>query len=110
MSIFPTTRKKSVQYPQQSSAQAQFPGSLYAEKVLNFGSTNAQLSADLEIPCPGAKKDDFVIKGFPAPLANTCYDAFVAEDGVVTVRLCNFSASSKNPASALFRVIVVPAK
>ena len=51
---------------------------------------------------------DSVILGLPAaPLAGVAFNAFVISANTVTVRAMNYTASSKDPASATYRVTVI---
>lgn len=76
--------------------------------VLNFGNTNAQLSADLTIAVVGAAVGDAVSIGLPAaPDANSSYTGWVSATDVVTIRFNNYSAGAIDPASATFKATVI---
>lgn len=82
---------------------------LSATAVLDFPSTNAQLSADLTITVTGAALGDAVFLGVPngSVLANCNFTAWVSATDTVTVRLNNYSSSAKDSASGTFRATVV---
>jgi len=75
--------------------------------VLDFPNTLAQTSSDLTIAVPGARVNDTVWLGAPAPPANSHFTAFVSAANTVTVRFINFSAAAIDPASGTFKVGVV---
>jgi len=78
-----------------------------ATATLNFPSTNTLRSADLTITVTGAELNDYVTLGSPNQTdANTTYTAFVSAANTVTVRFNNYSASTVDPASATFKVLV----
>jgi len=81
---------------------------LTASATLDFGSTNAQNSADLTITVTGAADGDVVSLGVPnaSVNANTCYTAWVSATNTVTVRFNNYSSAAVNPASGTFKVFV----
>ena len=81
---------------------------LTASATLDFGSTNAQNSADLTITVTGADGGDVVSLGVPngSVNANTCYTAWVSSTNTVTVRFNNYSSAAVNPASGTFKVFV----
>ena len=81
---------------------------LTGSATLDFGSTNAQLSADLTITVTGAADGDVVSLGVPnaAVNANTSYSAWVSSANTVTVRFNNYSSGTVNPASGTFKVFV----
>lgn len=81
---------------------------LTAQGTLDFPSTAAQTSADLTIALTGAAVGDVVILGTAnaSVLANCSYSAWVSAVNTVTVRLDNYSSSSKDPASGAFRVTI----
>lgn len=76
-----------------------------ATATLNFPSTATLLSADLTITCVGAVVGDTVALSVPAAtVANTAYFAFVSAADTVTVRFCNFSGGTLDPAAGSFTV------
>lgn len=80
-----------------------------ATATLDFPSTSAQSSADLTITLTGAALNDSIILGVSngAVLANTSFSAWVSATDTVTVRLNNYSSSSKDPSSGTFRVTLL---
>lgn len=79
------------------------------EATIDFGSVSAQTSADSTVTVTGAAIGDNVtvsVKTAAVNLANTCYTAFVSAANTVTVRLNNYSASGKDPASGVFKILV----
>lgn len=77
--------------------------------VLDFPNTAAQTSSDLTITVAGALSGDIVNLGVPntAIISNSCYTAWVSANDTVTVRFNNYDGlTSKNPASATFKVSV----
>jgi hypothetical protein len=82
---------------------------LTATAVLNFPSTNAQKSSDLNITVTGAALGDAIILGIPSTSndANSNYSAWVSAANTVTVRFNNFSSLAIDPASGTYRVSVL---
>lgn len=76
--------------------------------TLNFPITATRNSSDLVITVTGAATGDAVTLGVPnaAVLVNTCYTAWVSGANTVTVRLNNYDNADKDPASAVFTVMV----
>jgi len=80
---------------------------LSATATLDFASISAQTGADLTVTVTGAKVGDSVAIGLPAaPLAGVAFMGFVSATDTVTVRAMNYTGSSKDPASATYRVTV----
>lgn len=77
--------------------------------TLDFQSTNAGRSRDLNITLSGATDGDAVVIGVPniAVNNNTCYTAWVSAANRVTVRFNNYSGAAVNPTSGTFRVTVI---
>lgn len=77
--------------------------------TLNFSSIATNVSADLTITVNGAVSGDVVILGIPAAshAAGLSYYGFVSAANTVTVRACNNSAGSIDPASGTFRAVVL---
>jgi hypothetical protein len=82
---------------------------LTASASLDFSSTNAQQSRDLNINLPGAAVGDPVVLGIPngAIVANSTFTAWVSSTDNVTVRFNNYSSGSLNPNSGTFRVTII---
>lgn len=80
-----------------------------ATATLNFPSTPTRTSSDLTITVQGAASGDAVALGVPnvSTLANTCYTAWVSGANTVTVRFNNFDNADKDPASGIFKVMVM---
>lgn len=76
--------------------------------TLNFPNTATKTSSDLTITLTGAATGDAVTLGVPnaAVLTNTCYTAWVSGANTVTVRFNNYDNADKDPASAIFKVMV----
>lgn len=77
--------------------------------TLNFPITATRNSSDLTIVVTGAVSGDAVSLGVPnaAVLANTCYTAWVSGNNTVTVRFNNYDNADKDPASAVFKVMIM---
>lgn len=82
---------------------------LSASATLDFPNTLAQTSQDLTITVNGAALGDPVFVGPPngSVNANTCFTAWVSAANVVTVRHNNYSAVAVDPASGVYRVVVM---
>jgi hypothetical protein len=76
--------------------------------TLNFPVTATRNSSDLTFTVTGAATGDAVTLGVPnaAVLANSCYTAWVSGANTVTVRFNNYDNADKDPASAVFKVMV----
>lgn len=76
--------------------------------TLNFPNTATLDSSDLTVAVRGAKLGDYVEIAPPVAsvIAKSIYWGFVSDVDEVTVRFCNFSAGSLNPASGNFGVRV----
>ena len=79
-----------------------------ATATLNFPVTATRNSSDLSITVTGAASGDAVSLGVPnaAVLVNTCYTAWVSAANTVTIRFNNYDNADKDPASAVFKVMV----
>lgn len=79
-----------------------------ATATLNFPTTDTRNSSDLTVTVTGAASGDAVSLGVPnaAVLVNTCYTAWVSAVNTVTIRFNNYDNADKNPASAVFKVMV----
>jgi hypothetical protein len=77
--------------------------------TLNFPITATRTSSDLSFNVTGAATGDAVSLGVPnaAVLVNTCYTAWVSAANTVTVRFNNYDNAEKNPASAVFKVMIL---
>lgn len=76
--------------------------------TLDFGSTNAQTSSEKTVVFTGAKAGDLVQIQPATKTANVFYTGYVATDGIVTVRLNNYSSGSVNPASMSYVIRLTP--
>ena len=76
--------------------------------TLDFPSTNAQTSSDLTVTVTGAVLSDVVSLGVPnvSVNANSNFTAWVSATDIVTVRFNNYSSSTINPTSGIFKVFV----
>lgn len=79
---------------------------LTGSATLDFLSTAAQSHSDLTITITGAAIGDPVDVGIGSLLDGTNYFAYVSALNTVSVRLNNYSATAKDPASATFKVTV----
>lgn|SRR2546425_3890253 len=82
---------------------------LTATATLDFGSIAANTSADLTIAVATASTGDVVMVGVPVAsvVTGSSYSAFVSSAGVVTVRCVNATVAAIDPASGVFRVLVI---
>lgn len=80
-----------------------------ATATLNFPNTATRNSSDLTITVQGAASGDAVALGVPnaSVLANTCYTAWVSGANTVTIRFNNYDNADKDPASGIFKVMVI---
>lgn len=76
-----------------------------ASATLDFGSTGANLTAELGIRVPGAVTGEKVILG-PPKLTGAMFNAIVTTD-TVWIRYLNATAGSVNPAAATFNVTII---
>lgn len=83
--------------------------SLQGSATLNFGSTLPGACSDLTITVTGAADGDVVSIGVPngSTITDTSYSAWVSGTDTVTVRFCNTSLGSADPASGTFKVAVI---
>jgi hypothetical protein len=78
--------------------------------TIDFASQAAQTSGDTTRTVTGATVGDPVsisVGTAGVNLANTSFTAFVSSANTVTIRLNNYSASAKDPASGVFRISVI---
>lgn len=82
---------------------------LSATATLDFGSTASHSQTDLTVTVTGAVADDPVFLSVPSGAYGVqgVFTAFVSAADTVTVRFHNYTASSKDPGSGTFRVVVV---
>jgi hypothetical protein len=81
---------------------------LSATAMLDFPSIAAQASADLSIVLSGATIGNSVHLGLPAaPQMGIIFQAFVSAANTVTVRATNITATSIDPASAIYRITIM---
>ena len=80
-----------------------------ASQSINFASTAAQSSRDVNIPVSGAASGDPVVLGIPSTSnnPNSNYSAWVSAPNIVTVRFNNYSAAAIDPAVGIYRVSVL---
>jgi len=76
--------------------------------ALNFANTLPQTSSVLTVSEPSATTKDLVEIIPAVKTANIFFDGYVAVDGVITVRLNNYSASSVNLPSASYTIKLMP--
>lgn len=75
--------------------------------TLDYASIATLAYEDLTITVTGAKVGDSVALGLPAaPLAGVVFNAWVSATDTVTIRANNYTGTSKDPASASYRVTV----
>lgn len=88
-----------------STTRYQIVRCLTGSAVLNFASTNAQLSRDLTLTVTGAEAGDCVAIGVPnaSVVANSCYTGWVSAANTGTIRLNNYSSGAVDPASGTFK-------
>lgn len=80
---------------------------LWADASLDFASSATLTSDDQTMTVTGAAVGDPVsISNLTSPAANTSYFAFVSAADTVTVRFCNFSGGTINPAAQTVRACV----
>jgi hypothetical protein len=77
--------------------------------TLNFASTAANSSADLNVTLNGAASGDAISLGIPpeAMNANSTFTAWVSAANLVTVRFNNYSTAAIDPASGSFKIAVL---
>ena len=85
------------------------PTYLKGSATLDFASmANGVCAGDLTVSVPGALSGDAVAPGWPATLPQGVMGTmFVSAADTVTVRLCNLSGSTVNPASATYSATTV---
>ncbi|MGA8311025.1 MAG: hypothetical protein WB755_13415, partial [Terriglobales bacterium] len=85
------------------------PTYLTNSAVLNFPSiSTGACAADLTLTVTGANAGDAIAPGWPAGLASGLIGTMVVSSAnTVTVRLCNLSGLSVQPASAAYRATIV---
>jgi hypothetical protein len=87
---------------------ASVPTYLTANAVLDFGSIPTGTCADSLFTLPGASAGDSVAPGWPAGLESGLIGIMrISASNTVSVRVCNFSGASVDPAAATFRATVV---
>lgn len=72
---------------------------------LDFPSTPAQSSSEINVAVPGAIVGNPVFIGTPIPAANTFYNATIIGDNVVSVRFNNYSNASVDPPLGTFKIV-----
>lgn len=88
--------------------RAPAPHIISVTNTIDFSSINANGHADHSVTVTGAVVGDAVAIGLPAaPLAGLIFSAFVSAADTVKVRAHNYTSSSKNAATASYRVSVI---
>ena len=75
--------------------------------TLDFGATAAQTQSALTVTVTGARQGDAVQVTPTADVSGIVFTGVVTAVNTVTVYAKNFSAGSVNPASQIFRIIVL---
>lgn len=80
-----------------------------ATATLNFPVTATRTSSDITFTVTGATTGDAVSLGVPnaAVLINTCFTAWISAENTVTVRFNNYDNADKDPASGVFKVMII---
>jgi hypothetical protein len=83
----------------------------FGSATLDFPSTSPQSASARNISVPGVKAGNLVFLGVPATslTSGSCFTAFVEVNDFVSVQFNNYSSSTTDPASGVFRVMVVQA-
>jgi hypothetical protein len=81
--------------------------SYYATLTHDFGSINAQVESTQTVTVTGARVGDVVIVRPTTAVNGIILDGTVTADNVVTVRAVNYSSGAIDPASQVYRVLVV---
>ena len=81
--------------------------SYYATLTHDFGNIGAQSEATQTVTVTGARVNDLVIARPTTAVSGIFIDGTVTADNTVTVRAANFSAGAINPASQVYRVVVI---
>jgi hypothetical protein len=84
------------------------PTYLTGAAVLDFASIMPGACTDSTLSLPGASAGDSVAPGWPAGFENGLIGMMrISANNTVSVRVCNFSGASVDPAAAMFRATVV---
>jgi len=75
--------------------------------TLDFGATGAQSQSALTVSVPGARSGDAVQVSPATDVSGIIFTGVVTAKDTVTVYAKNFSSGSINPASQIFRIIVL---
>lgn len=79
-----------------------------ATATLDFPSVSAQTCQELTVTVTGAKTGDAVYVGPPSGLeAGLSATGYVSAADTVKVRVCNVTSGAVDPASAVWKVLVV---
>lgn len=79
----------------------------YATLTKDFGNINAQVEATQTVTVAGARVGDMVMVRPTTAVAGIILDGTVTADNTVTVRAVNYSAGAIDPASQVYRVLVI---
>ena len=79
----------------------------YATLTHDFGSINAQTQATQTVTVTGARSGDIVLVRPTTAVNGIVVDGTVTADNTVTVRAVNYSSGAVDPASQVYRVLVI---
>lgn len=79
----------------------------YGTLTHDFGSINAQVQATQTVTIAGARSGDIVVVRPTTAVNGIIIDGTVTADDTVTVRAVNYSAAPIDPASQVYRVLVI---
>src|SRR5204863_9447958 len=87
---------------------ATVPTYLTASAVLDFTSISPGACSGSTMGMPGASAGDSVAAGWPAALESGLVGMMrISASNIVSVRVCNLSGATVDPAAAIFRATVV---
>lgn len=81
--------------------------SYYGTLTHDFGSVSAQSQATQTVTISGARSGDIVIVRPTTAVNGIILDGTVTADDTVTVRAVNYSSGAIDPASQVYRVLVI---
>ena len=81
--------------------------SYYTTLTHDFGNINAQTQATQTVTVTGARSGDMVIVRPTTAVNGIILDGTVTADNEVTVRAVNYSSGAIDPASQVYRVLVI---
>ena len=79
----------------------------YGTKTHDFGSINAQVEATTTLTVTGVRSGDMVLVRPTTAVNGIITDGTVTADDTVTIRAVNYSSGAINPASQIYRVLVI---